>query len=72
MQQEANVTSQTTIAIVAAGSLLTPSISVSTRKVATCAPPPTPGSCAAEPTIVKASTSVAAVKFNALNSPPNA
>src|SRR6202044_3070473 len=58
-QQPAKVMSQRMIETVAAGSFSTPKISVKTRNVASCAPPPTPGSCAVEPTTENASTSIA-------------
>src|SRR5262249_39936694 len=42
---DANVINHTRMAPTAAGSLSMPRINVSTRKLATCAPPPTPGNC---------------------------
>ena len=64
--------SHNTIVAIAAGSFSTPKISVKTRKVANCDPPPTPGSWAAEPTIVNARTKVAPAKVRPASSPPNA
>src|SRR5271155_854172 len=71
-QHPANVISQSTIAVIAAGSFSTPKISVSTRKVANCEPPPMPGSCAAEPTNVNASTRLAPARLIPASSPPKA
>ena len=72
MQHDANVTNQIKIAAVNACSLSTPKTKVSTRNVAACAPPPTAGTCTAEPTAVNASTSIAPVKLSDSSSPPKA
>src|SRR3984957_20393483 len=71
-QHPANVISQITTVATAAGSLSTPKISVNTRKLASCEPPPTPGSCAAEPTIVNARTRAAPAKLRPTSWPPKA
>src|SRR6202034_3949214 len=71
-EHPAKVISQSTTVAIAAGSFSTPKISVKTRNVASCEPPPTPGNCAAEPTMVKASTRVAPAKPRLESSPPKA
>src|SRR6267143_260150 len=66
----ANVISHVTMAAAAAGSFSTPKIVVYARNEATCDPPPTPGSCTAEPTSVNAITSMASPKLIVPNVPP--
>src|SRR5713226_591436 len=59
----ANVISHKTIATATAGSLSTPKIAVYAMIEPACEPPPTPGSCTADPASVIASTSMASLRL---------
>src|SRR5229473_1763102 len=66
----AKVISPMTIDAAAAASVSTPNTAVYARKHATCEPPPTPGSCTADPTSVKAITSMASPRERLVSAPP--